>query len=455
MRTRVLYLCFELVISVMLLSSLCLGQNSNVILSPGHNNSYTVYTDIPINCSLSYDSPHLLGSGMLFGSGMIQSAIIKSKADPKTYATISIINIEDQTEPSEILAMLQENTVGDVSDYKERREEHRTINNEDISIIHYVPILIANRLANKYVGGYEINKKTVLYLFSNFPPDETDIIFNSLKVEPIASNSHQLKNPKSNLTESNKTNSTYWYDLGISNLNSNDFYKALEAFDEATKLNDSYENAWLYKGYSLLQLSRYNESLRCYKKVIELDPNCTKAWVNMGVANAVLGDHQSAINAFEKATVLDSNLSDAWYNKGKSLHALGKNEEAISALERAIELEPDNLAFLLNKGISLAAKGNYNESIKIYKEIVQKDNKYIAAWFNMGNAFLNIKDYENSIKAYDKALKLNPSMTQVAYYKGLALRSRTQNFPTNPAFENAEIPGIEQSQPEIVKLGRI
>ena len=411
--------------------------------------------DIPLNCTLSYDNPHLIGSGMLFGSGMIQSAIIKRKDNPQIYATVSIINIEDQTKPSEILAMLEESTVGDVLDYKERRDEHKMINNKDTLIKHYVPISIANRLNHKYVGGYEINEKTVLYLFSNFPPEDTDIIFNRLIVEPTASSLHQLKDPKYNLTEPQKTNSTYWFDLGLLNLNSNDFYKALEAFDEAIKLNDSYKNAWLYKGFSLLQLSRYNESLRCYKKVIELDPNCTKAWINMGVVNAVLGNHQSAINAFDNATVLDSNLSDAWYNKGKSLHALGKNEEAISALEKAIELDTNNLAYLLNKGIALAAKGDYNESINIYKEIVQRDDNYIAAWFNMGNAFLNIKDYENSIKAYDKAMKLDPSMTQAAYYKGLAIRSRAQNFTKEDAFENTESLVTEEIQPKVMKLGRI
>lgn len=60
--------------------------------------------------------------------------------------------------------------------------------------------------------------------------------------------------------------------------------EALEAFDEALKLNPEDKTSLMYKAYILNDLHRYNESIEVYEKVAELDSNESNAWIGKGDA---------------------------------------------------------------------------------------------------------------------------------------------------------------------------
>ena len=75
-----------------------------------------------------------------------------------------------------------------------------------------------------------------------------------------------MANPFSNQSASELTK------RGCSYCNTKEFEKALELFDEAIALDESFIDAWYSKAGCLCELERIQEAKDCYSKVLQLNP---------------------------------------------------------------------------------------------------------------------------------------------------------------------------------------
>lgn len=132
-----------------------------------------------------------------------------------------------------------------------------------------------------------------------------------------------------------------WFNKGDLLLNLGENIEAIDAYNKAIELNQSYVVAWSHRGNALLNLSEYQESLKCYNKAIEIDPQYPNAWNNKGAALERLGKYDEAIEAFNEAIQLDPTDAMVWDNKGTILKIQGKYYEAAKAFEEANRLDPE------------------------------------------------------------------------------------------------------------------
>ena len=99
---------------------------------------------------------------------------------------------------------------------------------------------------------------------------------------------------------------------------------------------------WLKEGNALLDLKGTQEALEAYEQAIRLDPNFANAYYNQGLALRRLKRYEEALTAFEQRIHLDPNYALAYNGKGLVLEALGKKIEAQQAYERARQLGYSN-----------------------------------------------------------------------------------------------------------------
>ena len=91
-------------------------------------------------------------------------------------------------------------------------------------------------------------------------------------------------------------------------------------------------------GIALGNLKHYQEALDAYEQAIRLDPDYADAYFNKGIALGNLKRYQEALDACEQAIRLDPNNALAYINKGVTLESLGKNKEAQQAYNKAHQL---------------------------------------------------------------------------------------------------------------------
>ena len=103
---------------------------------------------------------------------------------------------------------------------------------------------------------------------------------------------------------------------------------------------------------------RYGEAIQAYDEAIRLDSNSTDAWYNKGNALKSLGRYDEAIQAYDRAIRLDPSSADAWRKKAAAFSASGRYDEAMQAFNEAVnisnEMEDAAHKNLSSKGYSIS-----------------------------------------------------------------------------------------------------
>jgi Tfp pilus assembly protein PilF len=118
--------------------------------------------------------------------------------------------------------------------------------------------------------------------------------------------------------------------------------EALEAYEEAIRLNPQFVMAHSGRGAVLHRLGREEEALTAFKEAMQLRPNSGPGQVGLGNALQNLGRLEEAAAEFQEALRLNPNYAEAHYNLGLVLLRQGQFAEALASLQRGHELGTKN-----------------------------------------------------------------------------------------------------------------
>jgi tetratricopeptide (TPR) repeat protein len=125
--------------------------------------------------------------------------------------------------------------------------------------------------------------------------------------------------------------------------------KAVEAFQEAIKLDPNLAEGYFRLGLTFEALAKDDEAEEAYKKAIEkykkyLTENSkdAEAHYNLGQTYAGLRLYNEAVKEYRQATRLKEDDADIYYDLGLSLSKLAQYDEAVSAFSKSLEIDPEN-----------------------------------------------------------------------------------------------------------------
>ncbi len=128
-------------------------------------------------------------------------------------------------------------------------------------------------------------------------------------------------------------------DRGMTYFEQGDDKKAIEAFDEAIRLNPQDAIAYYSRGVAHNRLgqvkrgtgagghSRYQSAIKDFDQAIRLNPQAD-AYFNRGFAYRKLGQLERAIEDYDEAIRLNPQHAEAYYTRGAIYGAIGKSIEA-------------------------------------------------------------------------------------------------------------------------------
>src|ERR687886_616326 len=97
------------------------------------------------------------------------------------------------------------------------------------------------------------------------------------------------------------------YKLGLNRAKSGQHEEAIAAFEEALKINPTYDWALNGKGIALNNLGRNTEASEVFDRALEIKPKFHLAWNGKGIALNHLGCNTEALAAFDRALKLNPN----------------------------------------------------------------------------------------------------------------------------------------------------
>jgi len=222
---------------------------------------------------------------------------------------------------------------------------------------------------------------------------------------------------------------------------------ALADFDKAIELDPQNAASYSVKALALGSLGEYEQAMAALDKAHELAPGAALPLVQRARIRLLQSDAEAALEDIDLALGLEPGDLEALLLRIAILQKLDRTEEALADADRAAKLQPDRPAVLRIRAALYVAAGKVDQAIEQFEKVVEKDPKdvhgrlQLAMLYAAGNrsakaveaytvlleqlpgqwmilrdradALLAIGRHAPAITDYEKALKLNPSDSQM------------------------------------------
>jgi tetratricopeptide (TPR) repeat protein len=116
-------------------------------------------------------------------------------------------------------------------------------------------------------------------------------------------------------------------------------------------------DVWNAIGIARADAGEGERAIEAFEQALRIDPKNAVAWQNIGLTRVHANRPQEALAAFDRAFALNERLPRAWNGRGAALEELGRHAEALESWKRALELDPRQFEALLNIGVVALEQG--------------------------------------------------------------------------------------------------
>ncbi len=176
------------------------------------------------------------------------------------------------------------------------------------------------------------------------------------------------------------------------------------------------------EGDQLLKLQRFSQALQAYEEALRMDPRNFHAWNGKGTALYSQGNYKKALESYQRAMEIDPNSAVAWVSAGLVLNRLQRYQQALVHFERALSIDPQYLAAWNGKADAQFDMNMPAEALASYEQALAYDPRSFQAWNGLGNVRSSLRDFAGAVEAYTHALLVNPSSAVAWCNKAEALK---------------------------------
>ncbi|HEU0183664.1 MAG TPA: tetratricopeptide repeat protein, partial [Blastocatellia bacterium] len=192
--------------------------------------------------------------------------------------------------------------------------------------------------------------------------------------------------------------------------------KAIESFEEAIKLDDSYALAYAGLADCYCLVSIYGgapprvvmpRTKAAAMKALDLDGGLAETHTSLAAALAWFDwDWEASEREFKRAIELNPHYAVAhhWYGS-VLLSAQGRFNEALASEKRALELEPLSLVINSNLGFICYQASRFDEAIEYLQRTLDMDDGFVYARFHLGLCHAHRRDYDKAIAELRRAIE--------------------------------------------------
>ncbi len=210
----------------------------------------------------------------------------------------------------------------------------------------------------------------------------------------------------------------YYNGLGLVYMDGYEFDKAIEAFKEAIKCDETDMYAYNNIGYAYKILGNLDEAYKYYQLAAEHqnDGNLLP-YKHLATYYKTTGQYQKAIEAYEEINKRAKNPRFTTKDLAGLYERMQEWDKAIKCYTNLYEIdELDEMEYLLNIGF-IYCFTNPNEALSYYKKAVKKYSNNYKPYYHMGDYMLWIEeDVKKAIKYYEKAYKTIKKYN-ISYYE--------------------------------------
>lgn len=171
---------------------------------------------------------------------------------------------------------------------------------------------------------------------------------------------------------------------------------------------------YLEKGRQFYRKDEDAQAVEAFQQALKLDPELAEAHFRLGLTYDTLGQEQEAEAAYKKAVEtykkylsIDGNNDDAegHYNLGQTYAGLHVYTEAVREYRQATRLKPDDPAIHYDLGLALMRLAQYDEASKAFARSLELDPENYRAEDELAEAREGVNRIRTGKKHQEDLLK--------------------------------------------------
>ncbi len=174
--------------------------------------------------------------------------------------------------------------------------------------------------------------------------------------------------------------------------------------------------AEIKQGLNYLNSQDYAKAIKAFQSAVTANPKSAEAYYYLGQTFNGAGDQDKAIKNLGTAVRLNPNfpqakeaLSQIYSQQGLNLIRQGYSEKAIGLLKEAVTQNPKNDGAYNNLGVALGQQGRYTESLAALEKAVAANPNNTKAQFNLGVAQYTLGDKKATVQQYTILTMTDPA----------------------------------------------
>lgn len=148
------------------------------------------------------------------------------------------------------------------------------------------------------------------------------------------------------------------------------------ALDNCSEMNKSAVYASLGDYY--VQTKDFQKAAECFENALKANPGSAPLCSDLGNAYCALGDFDKAQEYYDRALAINPESAEIYYNKAKRLHDTltnpteADNDQMLGYLNKSISLNPHMYVAYINKASILRSQGKEAEAAEVLNQIVTR-----------------------------------------------------------------------------------
>ncbi|WP_231970256.1 tetratricopeptide repeat protein [Tenacibaculum jejuense] len=215
--------------------------------------------------------------------------------------------------------------------------------------------------------------------------------------------------------EKNPYSEVAWHQLGKQYYELNKYEDALQAFEYAVLIDDSFIGGYLEKAKVLENLQRYEEAIENYIVTLELDDPTAYAYTRIGECYNKLDNKETAISYYKKAVYEDPLLDRGWLLLTNIYYSEGNYNKAVYYINKALQIDDSNPVYW-RKYADINIKLNfYEEAVKAFQMCVNLGDIDIEIYLALADVLLFLGEFEDALNILLKAKKVYKDFAEIEY----------------------------------------
>ncbi|MDH4127905.1 MAG: tetratricopeptide repeat protein [Spirochaetota bacterium] len=235
------------------------------------------------------------------------------------------------------------------------------------------------------------------------------------------SDSNKLGNALEYYNKALELNQSYeaLYNAGRIHLKKNEVDQAVSNFEKASKIKENDYDLNTDYGTALYGQKKFDEAIQKYEKAVRIDDNLAGAHLGLGAVYFARSkkddgsrnedDLKKTVEHLEKAISKDPENYEVNRTLGTVYFILKRNDDSIKVLEKAIALKGDDLSTRRNIATAYYSNKNFDKAIPHYEKAIElKKEDDEELYLRLGECYFKTKDKENAKKWFNKLVEKYP-----------------------------------------------